>query len=103
MTTEALSKIIVQSLNSISLQSLKDANKKSMKDKMFAFLKLVTGDVIGSAESVLQGFSDYKEGEFFRKYICYLYELKVLHPVFRWQSLGQSKRCCVILRLYLLK
>ena len=75
MTTEALSKIIVQALNSVSLQSLKDTNNKSMKDKIFAFLKLVTGDVIGSAEAVLQGFSDYKEGEFFRKYTCYLYEL----------------------------
>ena len=75
MTTESLSKIVEQSLNSVSLQDIKDAKKIPIKDQIFALLKLVTGDVVGAAESEMQAIADYKESEFFRKYTCYLYEL----------------------------
>lgn len=75
MTTESLSKIVEQSLNSVSLQDIKDAKKIPIKDQIFALLKLVTGDVVGAAESEMQAITDYKESEFFRKYTCYLYEL----------------------------
>jgi hypothetical protein len=75
MTAESLSKIVEQSLNSVSLQDIKDAKKRPIKDQIFALLKLVTGDVVGAAESEMQAISDYKESEFFRKYTCYLYEL----------------------------
>ena len=75
MTTESLSKIVEQSLNSVSLQDIKDAKKIPIKDQIFALLKLVTGDVVGAAESEMQAITDYKEREFFRKYTCYLYEL----------------------------
>ena len=75
MTAESLSKIVEQSLKSVSLQEIKDAKKRPVKDQILALLKLVTGDAIGCAESVIQAISDYKEGEFFRKYTSYLYEL----------------------------
>ena len=71
MTTESLSKIVEQSLNSVSLQDIKDAKKIPIKDQIFALLKLVTGDVVGAAESEMQAITDYKESEFFRKYTCY--------------------------------
>ena len=75
MTAESLSKIVDQSLKSVLLQEIKDAKKRPVKDQIFALLKLVIGDFVGSLESVTQVISDYKEGEFFRKYVSYLYEL----------------------------
>ena len=75
MTAESLSKIVEQTLKSVSLQEIKDAKKRPVKDQIFALLKLVTGDFVGSLESETQVISDYKEGEFFRKYVSYLYEL----------------------------
>lgn len=75
MTEESLSKIVEQSLNSIDLKKLEDVKDGSTKDKTFALLKLLSGDVVGAAESELQAISDYKEGEFFRKYVRFLYEL----------------------------
>lgn len=61
MTTESLSKIVEQSLNSVLLQDIKDAKKIPIKDQIFALLKLVTGDVVGAAESEIQAITDYKE------------------------------------------
>lgn len=75
MTTESLSKIVEQSLNSVSLKELEKTKKKPIKEQVFALLKLVTGDIVGAVESEMQAISNYKEGEFFRKYVCYLYEL----------------------------
>lgn len=75
MASESLSEIVEQSLKSVSLQDIKDIKKRSIKDIILVLLKLVSGDVLGSLESVIQGLSDYKEEEFFRKYAYYLYEL----------------------------
>ncbi len=75
MTSEALSRIVEQSLNSIDLRQLEEVKYGSLKNKILALLKLVTGDAVGAAESEMQAVSDYKEGEFFRKYIRFLYSL----------------------------
>ena len=71
MTAESLSILVEQSLKSLTLQDIKDAKKRPIKDQILALFKLVKGDIIGGVEAI----SDYKEGEFFRKYVCYLYEL----------------------------
>lgn len=75
MTEESLSKIVEQSLNSVDLKKLEEIKDGSTKDKTFALLKLLSGDVVGAVESEMQAITDYKEGEFFRKYVRFLYEL----------------------------
>lgn len=75
MTEESLSKIVEQSLNSVELKKLEDVKDGSAKDQIFALFKLLSGDVVGAVESEMQAISDFKEGEFFRKYVRFLYEL----------------------------
>ena len=75
MTEESLSKIVEQSLNSVDLKKLEEVKDGSTKEKTFALLKLLSGDVVGAVESEMQAITDYKEGEFFRKYVRFLYEL----------------------------
>ncbi len=75
MAEESLSIIVEQSLKSESLLELKDAKKTILYEPIFAVIKLITGDVIGSVESIVKGITDYKEREFFRKYAIYLFEL----------------------------
>lgn len=75
MATEPLPKIVEQSLKSGLLQNIKGVKNRPMKDQIFALLKFATGDFVGCAESLLQGITSYKEVEFFRKYVSYLYEL----------------------------
>lgn len=75
MTEESLSKIVEQSLNTPDLKKLAKVKDGSTKDKTFALLKLISRDVVGAAESELQAISNYKDGEFFRKYVRFLYEL----------------------------
>ena len=72
MAEESLSIIVEQSLKSESLLELKDAKKTILYEPIFAVIKLITGDVIGSVESIVKGITDYKEREFFRKYVIYL-------------------------------
>jgi len=80
MTEESLSKIVEQSLNSVDLSKLEEVKGGSTKHQVFALLNLVTGDVVGAAESEMQAISDYKEGEFFRKYVRFLYGLVETTP-----------------------
>ena len=75
MTEESLSKIVEQSLNSVELKKLQDVKDGSAKDQVFALFKLLSGDVVGAVESEMQAISNYKEGEFFRKYVRFLYGL----------------------------
>lgn len=75
MTEESLSKIVEQSLNSVELKKLQDVKDGSAKDQVFALFKLLSGDVVGAVESEMQAIGNYKEGEFFRKYVRFLYGL----------------------------
>lgn len=75
MTEESLSKIVELSLNSVELKKLQDVKDGSAKDQVFALFKLLSGDVVGAVESEMQAISNYREGEFFRKYVRFLYGL----------------------------
>lgn len=83
MTAEELSNIIEQSINSVDLEKLKKKKSGSGKDMVFAILKLCAKDYAGAGESAMQAiqkFLDYKDGEFFRKYYRFLYELAGTTP-----------------------
>lgn len=75
MTAEELSKIVDQSLNSVDLEKLKEVKDGSAKDQIFAIFKLLSGDFVGAIESQQLAISDYREGEFFRKFCRYVMEL----------------------------
>ena len=76
MTVETLSNNVVQSLNSVDLEKLEAFKTNTVKEQILAVVKLLCKDYLGAAESELQVILDYKEGEFFRKYACYLLGLK---------------------------
>lgn len=52
----------------------KRCKEETDKNQIFA-LKLVTADVLGAIELETQVLSDYKESEFFRKYIFFVSSL----------------------------
>ena len=72
MTAETLSEIVKQSLNSITIEKLEATKAETMKEQILALVKLLCKDYLGAAESELKVILNYKEGEFFRKYACYL-------------------------------
>ena len=79
MTEETLSKIVEQSIGT-NLERLNEVKMGTTKEKLGVFLKLVTGDLMGAVESAGQIITDYKESEFFRKYLRYIYELVDITP-----------------------
>ena len=72
MTVDTLSNIVEQSLNSITIDKLEATKADTMKEQILALVKLLCKDYLGAAESELKVILNYKEGEFFRKYACYL-------------------------------
>lgn len=76
MTIEQLSNIVEQSLNSINLEKLEVTKADTMKEQILALVKLLCKEYLEAAESELKVILNYKEGEFFRKYACYLLGLK---------------------------
>lgn len=53
----------------------KRCKEETDKNQIFALIKLVTADVLGAIELETQVLSDYKESEFFRKYIFFVSSL----------------------------
>ncbi len=76
MTVDQLSDIVEQSLNSFNLEKLAATKADTVKEQILAIVKLLCKDYLGAAESELKVILNYKEGEFFRKYACYLLWLK---------------------------
>ena len=76
MTIDTLSNIVEQSLNSVTIEKLEAAKADTVKEQILAVVKLLCKDYIGTTESELQVILNYKEGEFLRKYACYLLGLK---------------------------
>ena len=76
MTVDTLSNIVEQSLNSITIEELEATKADTVKEQILAVIKLLCKDYLGAAESELKVILNYKEGEFFRKYACYLLGLK---------------------------
>ena len=76
MIVDTLSNIVEQSLNSVDLEKLEALKTNTVKEQILAVVKLLCKDYLGAAESELQVILNYKEGEFFRKYACYLLGLK---------------------------
>lgn len=75
MTIESLSQIVSQSLETLDLSKLKAADADKSHGHMKAIVSLIP-HVGGSAAEELQLYYDYKEDEFFRKFVCYLLGLK---------------------------
>lgn len=76
MTVDKLSNIVEQSLNGITNEKLEATKADTVKEQILAIVKLLCKDYLGAAESDLNVILNYKEGEFFRKYACYLLGLK---------------------------
>lgn len=75
MGAVSLSNIVEQSLNSDGLEKLMEVESGTIQEQAIAVIKLVMGDVKGAAETELRVIRDYKYGEFFRKYLRYLFGL----------------------------
>ena len=76
MTIESLSGIVEQSLNNITIEKLEATTADTFKEQILAVVKLLCKDYLGAVESEFTVVLNYKEGEFFRKYACYLLGLK---------------------------
>ena len=79
MTQESMSSIVEQSLESVDLAELNKVKNGPLKKMVSALLKIALKDYGGAVESAsnaAQFVLDYKEEEFFRKFIYYIFELK---------------------------
>ena len=79
MTQESMSTIVEKSLKSSQLAKLNIVKGKFVKDAILTLLGIASCDFVGTADSIAnvsQSVMDYKEEEFFRKFIYYIFELK---------------------------
>jgi len=72
MGIESLTRIVEQSLNEVDYEKLTALKGKTIREQIIALVKFASKDYVGSAETELQVMSDYKDSEFFRKYVNYL-------------------------------
>ena len=75
MTVDSLSQIVAQSIVTPDLSKLKISDADKSKGHLKAFVSLIPY-IGGTAAEEIQQYYDYKDDEFFRKFVCYLLGLK---------------------------
>ena len=95
MTIDSLSEIVSQTLSTPDLSKLKATDQNKSHGHQKAILSLIPY-IGGAAAEEFQQYYDYKDDEFFRKFVSYLIEMKETSGEERCQFAQEIQSCCLL-------